>query len=213
MLFRSLEQVGAVFWMRNADQGQGAFLQALLQLDADRIHRPLPVLDRRDVVAAGVDRDAGNLLDPHAAQRVDLGDRFDLVPEELHPDGALLLVCREDLDDIAADFPDLKIILAHPSFPWDKDGLAVIIHKPNVWMDLSGYSPDYIDPLVVQYAKTIAKDKMLFGSDWPVCQFAAEYAEVAGLVETWIGGVSATAPAKFWGGNAREFYGLTPGEK
>ena len=50
----------------------------------------------------------------------------------------------------------------------DKDGLAVIIHKPNVWMDLSGYSPDYIDPLVVQYAKTIAKDKMLFGSDWPV---------------------------------------------
>ena len=72
------------------------------------------------------------------------------------------------IDDIAADFPDLKIILAHPSFPWDKDGLAVIIHKPNVWMDLSGYSPDYMDPLVIQYTKTIARDKMLYGSDWPV---------------------------------------------
>ena len=72
------------------------------------------------------------------------------------------------VDDVAADFPELKIILAHPSFPWDKEGLSVIIHKPNVWMDLSGYSPDYMDPLVIQYTKTIAKDKMLFGSDWPV---------------------------------------------
>ena len=72
------------------------------------------------------------------------------------------------VDDIAADFPDLKIILAHPSFPWDKDGLAVIRHKPNVYMDLSGWSPTYFDPLVVQYARTIAQDKILFGSDWPV---------------------------------------------
>ena len=72
------------------------------------------------------------------------------------------------VDDIAADFPDLKIILAHPSFPWDKDGLAVIRHKPNVYMDLSGWSPAYFDPLVVQYARTIAQDKILFGSDWPV---------------------------------------------
>ncbi|MEZ4501237.1 MAG: amidohydrolase family protein [Dehalococcoidia bacterium] len=72
------------------------------------------------------------------------------------------------IDDIAADFPDLKIILAHPSFPWDKDGLAVIRHKPNVYMDLSGWSPSYFDPLVVQYAKTIAQDKILYGSDWPV---------------------------------------------
>ncbi len=72
------------------------------------------------------------------------------------------------IDDIAADFPDLKIILAHPSFPWDKDGLAVIRHKPNVYMDLSGWSPLYFDPLVMQYAKTICQDKMLYGSDWPV---------------------------------------------
>lgn len=72
------------------------------------------------------------------------------------------------VDDIAADFPDLKIILAHPSFPWDKDGLAVIRHKPNVYMDLSGWSPTYFDPLVVQYARTICQDKILFGSDWPV---------------------------------------------
>lgn len=72
------------------------------------------------------------------------------------------------VDDIAADFPGLNIVLAHPSFPWDREGLAVIRHKPNVFMDLSGWSPAYFDPLVVQYARTICQDKMLFGSDWPV---------------------------------------------
>jgi len=72
------------------------------------------------------------------------------------------------IDDIAADFPDLKIIMAHPPFPWDREGLAMIRHKPNVFMDLSGWSPLYFDPLVVQYAKTIGQDKILYGSDWPV---------------------------------------------
>lgn len=72
------------------------------------------------------------------------------------------------IDDIAADFPDLKIIMAHPPFPWDKEGLAMLRHKPNVYMDLSGWAPAYFDPLVVQYARTIAQDKILFGSDWPV---------------------------------------------
>lgn len=72
------------------------------------------------------------------------------------------------IDDIAADFPELRIIMAHPSFPWDREGLAVIRHKPNVYMDLSGHSPLYFDPLVVAYAQTISQDKMLFGSDWPV---------------------------------------------
>jgi uncharacterized protein len=72
------------------------------------------------------------------------------------------------IDDIAADFPDLKIILAHPPFPWDREGLAMLRHKPNVYMDLSGWAPAYFDPLVVQYARTIAQDKILYGSDWPV---------------------------------------------
>jgi len=72
------------------------------------------------------------------------------------------------MDDVAADFPELKIILAHPSFPWAQEGLAMIRHKPNVFMDLSGWSPLYFDPIVMQYATTICQDKVLFGSDWPV---------------------------------------------
>ena len=72
------------------------------------------------------------------------------------------------IDDVAADFPELQIIMAHPPFPWDKEGLAMLMHKPNVFMDLSGWAPKYFDPLVVQYARTLAQDKMLYGSDWPV---------------------------------------------
>ena len=39
------------------------------------------------------------------------------------------------MDDVAADFPDLKIILAHPSFPWQEEALSVATHKPNVYID------------------------------------------------------------------------------
>ncbi len=62
----------------------------------------------------------------------------------------------------------MPIILAHPSFPWQEEALAVAQHKPNVFIDLSGWSPKYFPPILVQYANTHAKDKMLFGSDWPV---------------------------------------------
>ena len=72
------------------------------------------------------------------------------------------------LDDVAADFPTLKIIMAHPSFPWQEEALAVATHKPTVYIDLSGWSPKYFPPILVRYANTILKDKVLFGSDYPV---------------------------------------------
>ncbi|CAD7049988.1 amidohydrolase [Pseudorhizobium endolithicum] len=71
------------------------------------------------------------------------------------------------LDDVAADFPDMPIILAHPSFPWQEEALSVATHKPNVFIDMSGWSPKYFPPILVRYANTILKHKMLFGSDWP----------------------------------------------
>jgi uncharacterized protein len=72
------------------------------------------------------------------------------------------------LDDVAADFPDMPIVLAHPSFPWQEEALAVATHKPNVYIDLSGWSPRYFPPILVQYANSLLKHKVLFGSDWPV---------------------------------------------
>lgn len=72
------------------------------------------------------------------------------------------------VDDVAVDFPHLKIILAHPSFPWQDEALSVATHKPTVYIDLSGWSPKYFPPQLVQYANTLLKDKVLFGSDFPV---------------------------------------------
>ncbi len=72
------------------------------------------------------------------------------------------------LDDVAVDFPDMPIILAHPSFPWQEEALSVATHKPQVYIDLSGWSPKYFPPILVQYANTLLKDKVMFGSDYPV---------------------------------------------
>ncbi len=72
------------------------------------------------------------------------------------------------LDDVAVDFPDMKIIIAHPSWPWQDEALSVCLHKPNVYIDLSGWSPKYFPKQLVQYANTLLKEKMLFGSDFPM---------------------------------------------
>jgi predicted TIM-barrel fold metal-dependent hydrolase len=72
------------------------------------------------------------------------------------------------VDDVAADFPGMPIILAHPSFPWQDEALAVATHKPQVYIDLSGWSPKYFPAQLVQYANTLLKDKVLFGSDYPL---------------------------------------------
>jgi uncharacterized protein len=72
------------------------------------------------------------------------------------------------VDDVAVDFPDMKVILAHPSFPWQDEALSVATHKPQVYIDLSGWSPKYFPPQLVQYANSLLKRKVLFGSDFPV---------------------------------------------
>lgn len=72
------------------------------------------------------------------------------------------------LDDVAIDFPDMQIVMAHPSFPWQDDALSVAMHKPNVWIDLSGWSLQYFPKQLVQYANTLLKDRVLFASDYPL---------------------------------------------
>ena len=72
------------------------------------------------------------------------------------------------LDDVAADFPELTIICAHPSWPWESEALAVALHKPNVYIDLSGWAPKYMSAEMRSYVNSRVQDKSLFGSDWPV---------------------------------------------
>lgn len=85
------------------------------------------------------------------------------------------------VDDVAADFPGMPIILAHPSFPWQDEALAVATHKPQVHIDLSGWSPKYFPPQLIQYANTLLKDKVLFGSDYPLLspdRWLADFAQL-----------------------------------
>jgi predicted TIM-barrel fold metal-dependent hydrolase len=85
------------------------------------------------------------------------------------------------MDDIAADFPELKIIGAHPAWPWQEEALAVSRHKTNFYIDISGWAPRYFPPQLVQYASTILQDRVLFGSDWPVLEVERWLAEFAQL--------------------------------
>ena len=79
------------------------------------------------------------------------------------------------LDDVAADFPDMTVIIAHPSWPWQDEALSVCLHKPNVYIDLSGWSPKYFPPQLVQYANTQLKtqDAVRLG-------LSADHARIAG---------------------------------
>jgi predicted TIM-barrel fold metal-dependent hydrolase len=87
-----------------------------------------------------------------------------------------------NIDDVAVDFPDLPIILAHPSFPWQDEAISVCLHKPTVYIDLSGWSPKYFSPTLIQYANTLLKNKVLFGSDYPLItpdRWLADFEKIA----------------------------------
>ena len=71
------------------------------------------------------------------------------------------------LDAVAADFPDLQIVMAHPAWPWQDEQLAVALHKPNTWIDLSGWSPRRFAPDLVRNIKGPLQDRVLFGTDYP----------------------------------------------
>jgi predicted TIM-barrel fold metal-dependent hydrolase len=72
------------------------------------------------------------------------------------------------LDDVAADFPSLTVILAHPSVPWADASISMATHKSNVYIDLSGWSPKYFPPALVRAANSYLQDKVLFGTDFPL---------------------------------------------
>lgn len=72
------------------------------------------------------------------------------------------------LDDVAADFPGLTIILAHPSVPWQDEAISMATHKSNIYIDLSGWLPKYFPTQLVRAANGQLRHKVLFGSDYPV---------------------------------------------
>jgi len=86
------------------------------------------------------------------------------------------------IDDVAVDFPDMPIIMAHPSFPWQDEAISICLHKSQVYIDLSGWTPKYFSPTLIQYANTLLKTKVLFGSDYPLLtpdRWLADFEKIA----------------------------------
>jgi len=85
------------------------------------------------------------------------------------------------LDDVAAEHPRLRIVCAHPSWPWESEALAVAQHKANVYLDLSGWAPKYFSAELVRYVRSRIPGKVLFGTDWPVLEVDRWMAEFTAL--------------------------------
>ena len=86
-----------------------------------------------------------------------------------------------DIDDVAVDFPGLPIVMAHPGFPWQDEAISVALHKPQVSIDLSGWSPHLLPPELLRHAGRRLRDQILFGSDYPLIspeRWLAEFAEL-----------------------------------
>ncbi|MDX1890214.1 amidohydrolase family protein [Mycolicibacterium sp. 050158] len=85
------------------------------------------------------------------------------------------------LDDVAADFPGLTVVMAHPAVPWVDAQIAIVAHKANVYLDLSGYAPKYLPPQLVRALGRQLRTKALFGTDYPYVQMDRWRREFAAL--------------------------------
>jgi predicted TIM-barrel fold metal-dependent hydrolase len=108
------------------------------------------------------------------------------------------------LDDVAADFPGLTIVMAHPAVPWIDAQMAIVAHKANVYLDLSGYAPKYFPPALVTALGRQLRTKALFGTDYPYVQIDRWTTEFAAL------NLGAETEALILKGNARKVLGVSP---
>lgn len=122
-------------------------------------------------------------------------------------------------------FPDHRLVIDHLAKPYIKTGdvdnwakqMRAIAQHPHVYCKLSGmiteadwnnWEPAHFAPFLEVCLEAFSPDRLLFGSDWPVCQVAGSYSQVKGIVTDFISHLSPTEQAKIMGGNAIAFYGL-----
>ncbi|MCD0488945.1 amidohydrolase family protein [Pedobacter sp. MC2016-14] len=131
--------------------------------------------------------------------------------------------------ELAATFPDQPFVLDHIAKPGIKDNAddafkswsAAIAHlakQENVWCKVSGMVTEadlrnwkkadfkrYLDVVFEHFGV----NRLMFGSDWPVCRLAATYGEVLSIMEAYLSSFSEQEQALFWSGNAAKFYNLS----
>ena len=164
-----------------------------------------------------------------------LGADFFRGLKTLHPLGLTydLLLYAPQLPaavELVASLPEQPFVLDHLAKPriaawtqpvdrlsWQRDIEALARHK-NVFCKLSGLVTEaawrqwrqadfavYWDVVLTAFGP----ERLMFGSDWPVCLLSGDYAEVAGIVREFSGTLSTAEQAAIWGGTASLFYGLT----
>ena len=72
------------------------------------------------------------------------------------------------LDQIAIDFPELRLIGIHVGVPWTDEMIAMAWKHENVYLGIDAYAPKYLSPALVHYMDSYGSQKVLFGTDWPV---------------------------------------------
>jgi predicted TIM-barrel fold metal-dependent hydrolase len=85
------------------------------------------------------------------------------------------------LDRVAIDFPELKLIGIHVGIPWTKEMIAMCWKHENVFTAGDAYAPRYWPDEYVHYADSYGRNKVMFGTDWPVIDPERAVAEVAEL--------------------------------
>jgi len=96
--------------------------------------------------------------------------------------GTKLKFCRPlDVDEVAVDFPDLKLIIAHFGWPWYEEAMAVAHRNENVYFNIAGWAPKHIPEFVFRYMNGPVKEKALFGSDYPLVSRQRIVSELAGI--------------------------------
>lgn len=106
------------------------------------------------------------------------------------------------LDSLARDFPRMKIIAAHPGWPWQEELLGVATHKKNIVVDTSGYLADQLPELFRKAISGRLQDKALFGTDFPYVDLETALVSFDRL------GLKDEVKEKILQGNARRLFGL-----
>jgi predicted TIM-barrel fold metal-dependent hydrolase len=106
------------------------------------------------------------------------------------------------LDTLARDFPRLKIVAAHPGWPWQEELLAVLTHKKNIHVDTSGYLAEQLPEVFQRAIRGRLQDRALFGTDFP-------YVDLAKALESFDKlGLNNAAKEKILFANAQGLFGL-----
>jgi len=96
--------------------------------------------------------------------------------------GTKIKYCRPIyFDDVAVDFPELKIIIAHFGYPWYEEALAIVRRNENVYFNIAGWSPRYIPEVVIRQMNSLLQDKVLFGTDYPLMNYERVLKELKDL--------------------------------